>query len=84
MCDRKRGYGGQHDKYNFWISAIFYVKSPMSIEMTLLDFHLSTDNKNGSQLATDFSFSTKLKKFLKHGIYRFVGTTSLLALSVIM
>ena len=36
----------------------FYVKLPMSMEITWLDFQLSTDNQNGHHLATKFFFST--------------------------
>ena len=32
----------------------FYVKLPMGMEMTQLDFQPSTDNQNGRHLATKF------------------------------
>ena len=50
----------------------------MSMEITWLDFQLSTDNQNGRHLATNFFFIIPLKP----GIYRFSGSASLLALSV--
>ena len=44
---------------NYCIFPIFYVKLLMSMEMTWLDFQLSTDNQNGRQLATKFFFQRK-------------------------
>ena len=41
-------------KNNYWISPFFYVKLPMSMEMTSLEFQLSTDNQNDRHLATNF------------------------------
>ena len=35
---------------------MFYVKLPISMEITWLDFQLSTDNQNGRHLATKFFF----------------------------
>ena len=45
---------GDNLKNNHWISPIFYVKLPMSMKMTWLEFQLSTDNQNGRHLATNF------------------------------
>ena len=42
---------------NYCISQFFYVKLLMSMEMTWLDFQLSTDNQNGRQLETNFFFT---------------------------
>ena len=56
------------------------VRLPMSMEITWLDFQLSTDNQNGRHLATTFFFSTYFFFIisLKPGIYRFSGSVSLL------
>ena len=75
------------DNLNFfyWISPIFYVKLPMSMKITWLDFQHSTDNQNGRHLATKLFFFDLIFFFiipLKPGIYRFSGSASLLALSV--
>ena len=61
------------------------MKLPMSMEITLLDFHLSADNQNSRHLATQFFFSKYIFFFiipLKPGIYKFSGSASLLALPV--
>ena len=68
-CNRKRGFGGHLYfliikflvnaitwKNNYWISPIFYVMLPMGMEMTWLDFQLSTENQNGRHLAINFFF----------------------------
>ena len=39
---------------NYWISPILYMMLPMSMEMTWLDFQLSTYNQNGRHLANNF------------------------------
>ena len=44
---------------NYCISPIFYVDLLMSMQMTWLDFQLSTDNQNGRQLANKFFFLLK-------------------------
>ena len=49
-------------KNTYWISPIFYVKLPKSMEMTWLDFQLSTDNRNrqGYILTNLINMSVKL------------------------
>ena len=73
-------------KINYWISPFFYLKSPMSMEMTWLEFQLSTDNQNGRHLATNFVSNFFFRIPSKPGIYiyRFSGSVSLLVLSVFM
>ena len=63
-----------------------HVMLPMSMEMTCLDFQLSTDNQNGCQLATKFFFLiffSELPRNLVY-IYSFSGSVSLLVLSVFL
>ena len=58
----------------------------MSMEITWLDFQLSTDNQNGRHLATNF-FLFFFRIPSKPGslyIYRFSGSASLIVLSVFM
>ena len=96
-CSRKRGYGGHLYflitkflvnaitwKNNNWISPIFYVMLPMRIEMTWLDFQLSTKNQNGRHLAIKIFFYFFFRFPSKPGIYRFSGFASRLALSVLV
>ena len=54
----------------------------MSMEITWLEFQLSTENQNGRHLATNF-FSTFFQNSLETW-YRFSGSASLLVLSVFM
>ena len=57
----------------------------MSMEMTWLDFQLSTENQNGRHLAIKIYFFTFFFRFpSKPDIYRFSGSASLLALSVLV
>ena len=56
----------------------------MSMEMTWLDFRLSTDNQNGRHLATNFFSIFFQNSFETWYIYRLSGYVSLLVLSVFM
>ena len=75
---------------NYCISPIFCVKSLINMEMTWLDFQLSTDNQNGRQLATKFLFLTQFffstihSSALKLCINRSSVSANLLVLSVFM
>ena len=93
-CNWKRGYGSHLcfliTKYLVnaitwkvirWISPIFYVMLPMSMEMTWLDFQLLTDNQDGGHLAIKILLLTFFRFPSKLGIYRFSGSASLLVLS---
>ena len=56
----------------------------MIMEMTWLDFQLSTENQNGRHLAIKICLYFFFKFPSKPGIYRFSGSESLLAVSVLV
>ena len=69
---------------NYWISPIFHVKLPMSMEITWLDFQFSTDKQNLAIPGDHFFFSKFFfSNFWNLMIYVF-EYASLLALSVFM
>ena len=94
-CNRKRGYGGHlyflitkllvnaitwkiiNVSLQFFMWCFPWVQS---MEMTWIDFQLSTDNQNSRHLAIKFF----LRFPSKPGIYRFSGSASLLALSILV